>query len=418
MGRYQGLAFRAAVAVAVATSITSGAMAAKPVMRWLAYKDPGQLKGFQPILAEFERDTGVRVSITTTTWEELHAKTLVSIAGGVMNEFYAWGTELYAGLARAKAILPLDSQIRASKFDMTKQMKSGLATWQFKGQLWGIPYAFYPSVLYYNRNLFDAAGLVYPTADWSDTRWSWDRFLEDASKLTKRDSTGRVTQSAISSLEWYYMWPVYYGGGFTDSAYGESRLTDPRTVKGLQQMVDLKLRHKVMGDQSFLSGKSAMDINLVSAARWWTGAKFKWDMAATPVGTQHAVPAFVDAFSMGYSKNSKYMWRFIQWMYGDKDRVRRWVEADSGGGAIPTDRDLFGKYLERGRQLYPGVNMQVGIDALDYATPMYLRFNKNWPQANQLIDPVMARIQSGKVGVQDGLTSINAAVDRLMKSGK
>ena len=43
--------------------------------------------------------------------------------------------------------------------------------------------------VYYNKDLFDAAGLPYPKDD-----WDWDEFLNVAQQLTQRDAQGKITQ--------------------------------------------------------------------------------------------------------------------------------------------------------------------------------------------------------------------------------
>lgn len=52
------------------------------------------------------------------------------------------------------------------------------------GELLGLPYEFNNIVLYYNKDMFDAAGLEYPNAD-----WTWDELLEAGRALTADDGS-------------------------------------------------------------------------------------------------------------------------------------------------------------------------------------------------------------------------------------
>ncbi len=58
-------------------------------------------------------------------------------------------------------------------------------TW--RGQLWGLPADVDPWVLYFNRGLFDAAGIGYPS-----TSWTWDDLLEAAVMLTDHSGAAPV----------------------------------------------------------------------------------------------------------------------------------------------------------------------------------------------------------------------------------
>ena len=49
------------------------------------------------------------------------------------------------------------------------------------GDMYAIPYAWVTPVLFYNKDMFDEAGLAYP-----DDNWTWDDFLAAAQKLTVR----------------------------------------------------------------------------------------------------------------------------------------------------------------------------------------------------------------------------------------
>lgn len=60
---------------------------------------------------------------------------------------------------------------------------------------YGLPLFADPVVMYWNRTLFSNASLALPPT-------YWDEFLTLPSKLTKKDSTGTVTTSAVAFGEW------------------------------------------------------------------------------------------------------------------------------------------------------------------------------------------------------------------------
>jgi multiple sugar transport system substrate-binding protein len=64
--------------------------------------------------------------------------------------------------------------------------------------LYGLPWVAQPVVLYYNKNMFDAAKLAYPTA-----RWTWDDFTNAAKALTKdTNGDGTADQWGTTATGW------------------------------------------------------------------------------------------------------------------------------------------------------------------------------------------------------------------------
>ncbi len=102
-----------------------------------------------------------------------------------------------------------------------------------EGQV-GLPLAVYPSVLFYNRQLFDNAGLEYPPdmysegyvmPDGSKVEWSWETLGNVARRLTL-DSGGRnIIESGFETehiaqygFTWQYenhpnYWGSYWASG-------------------------------------------------------------------------------------------------------------------------------------------------------------------------------------------------------------
>ena len=69
---------------------------------------------------------------------------------------------------------------------------------KWDGKQYLLPKDFSPLAVYYNKKLFDAAGVAYPKDG-----WTWDEFLDTAQKLTKtraptaRPSLGRATAGLL-----------------------------------------------------------------------------------------------------------------------------------------------------------------------------------------------------------------------------
>ena len=139
-------------------------------------------------------------------------------------------------------------------------------------------------VLFYNRAVFDRAGLPYPPAR-ADQAWTWDEFVAVARRLTV-DVNGRhpgdpgfdpdqVQTYGVSFDKdfWYGYFPFIYsnGGEVVDEAGQRLQLDAPEAVEAIQKLADLmwvdgvmptpeKQRHLPASDALLQTGQLAMDI--------------------------------------------------------------------------------------------------------------------------------------------------------------
>jgi len=111
--------------------------------------------------------------------------------------------------------------------------------------------------MYYNKDMFDAAGLEYPPQS-IDEAWSWDEFVAVAKQLTL-DSNGNTPNDAgfdknnivqygcmIENLTWQLeQWCLSNGGGFYSADGTTVTVTDPAAIEAIQAVADLYLVHNV-----------------------------------------------------------------------------------------------------------------------------------------------------------------------------
>lgn len=83
-------------------------------------------------------------------------------------------------LAYRDVLMALDSFIEADEdFDLSYYPESLLVPLRYEDQLYALPQEVSPYVIYYNKDMFEAAGLEMPTDD-----WTIDEFYEAAKALT------------------------------------------------------------------------------------------------------------------------------------------------------------------------------------------------------------------------------------------
>jgi multiple sugar transport system substrate-binding protein len=153
--------------------------------------------------------------------------------------------------------------------------QSHIEMYTWKGKLYVLPEQNASVVLYYNKKLFDEAGLDYPPSDWKDTSWTWERFLDACRQLTKKEGD-QVVQYGWTEAWWPPLSAVVFGysnGGHWFDRYMDPTkvtLTDPKMVDAFQFYADLWNKEGVAtspeqwkvqaGYQMFAAGKAAMTL--------------------------------------------------------------------------------------------------------------------------------------------------------------
>jgi multiple sugar transport system substrate-binding protein len=104
---------------------------------------------------------------------------LTSIASGTEPDIYYVDIFWWLELATNDVLLPLDDLMSASGVKREDFIPSLVDAFTYNGKLYGIAKDFNTLGMFYNKELFDKAGLDYPTDD-----WTWNDLKAAAAKLT------------------------------------------------------------------------------------------------------------------------------------------------------------------------------------------------------------------------------------------
>jgi len=174
-------------------------------------------------------------------------------------------------------------------------------------------------VVYYNKNMFDAAGVPYPQSD-----WTWDDFLSAAQSLTKptSDQYGVGVEPSLIRVA-PFIWQN--GGELVAIPRASGLLVDsPEAREAIQWFADLQVKHHVAPDavaekaedseSRFSNGRLGMYLDsrkVVPTFR--TITDFDWDVAPLPTGNSPATILHSDAYCMtAATKDKDAAWKFIE----------------------------------------------------------------------------------------------------------
>lgn len=104
---------------------------------------------------------------------------LTGIASGTEPDIYYMDIFWWQELAKNDVLLPMDEMMAASGVKREEFIPALMDAFTYEGKTYGIPKDFNTLGMFYNKELFDKAGLEYPTDD-----WTWDDLKAAAEKLT------------------------------------------------------------------------------------------------------------------------------------------------------------------------------------------------------------------------------------------
>ncbi len=422
-----GAAPQAGQATAPQAAQTTAAQAAPAqagvkTIRVVSGQDVTELQVRQQIGDMFNKaHSDIKAEIAIVKGDRYESQQLMIAGGNSPDVLYLNPGFLYA-LAARDALLPLDSYIATDNISFDGVLPTAVDIGKYKGKMVAMPFEVAPLTLVYNKKLFDAAGVPYPTTNWADPNWSWDAFVETAKKLTKLDQK----QYGVHIDSWMFSTFVFQNGGhvLTNSrditADTKCVLDSPQAVEALQWLVDLQTKHKVhapasdtaqlSGFDRFMSGKVAMYVY----GRWLntfrTIKDFEWDVAALPHPTGKEPKTLLLDLHYGISSRSKTpdaAWQYLKFMTTKEPQTTN-VSTGMAVSVVDSINQSGAFLLSK-----PPSNERVYIDALKYAVPEEV--NAVTTSYSAALNTELESIFSGSHKVQDGLTaatkSINKALD-------
>ncbi|WP_182255780.1 ABC transporter substrate-binding protein [Microbacterium esteraromaticum] len=181
---------------------------------------------FRAMADAFEKaNPGVTIEIELTPISEYWTKLQTSLQGDSAPDVF-WMNHLNLPLYASNGVLaPLDDVIEAESIDLGEYPESIVEKYTWDGAQYGLPQDLDTIGLWYNKQLFDAAGLAYPTAE-----WTWDDVKTAAAALTDPANGVFGIAASVDSQSNYYN-TVYQAGTEALSADGSSSNWDTAEAK-------------------------------------------------------------------------------------------------------------------------------------------------------------------------------------------
>ncbi|MCB0031253.1 MAG: sugar ABC transporter substrate-binding protein [Anaerolineales bacterium] len=302
--------------------------ATSSTISFMVFGDPAELAAYQNLVAAFEEQfSTIKVELIHVPGQgDYRTRLATDFAAGTPADVVLINYRRYAAFAARGVLEPLGPYLENSEI-ITKEdfYPVAIAPFHWQGELSCIPQNLSSLVVYYNKQIFDTAGLPYPTDD-----WTWAEFLATAQTLTlDLDGDGAIDQFGLGTEPSIFRLAPFIwqnGGDLVDDPQNPTRLTldTPEASEAMQWFVDLQVTHHVVpsaeeeaaeeSESRFQNGRLAMFLNSrrgVPTYRQIEG--FDWDVAALPQNKQQAGILHADAYCMAaVAENKELVWQFIE----------------------------------------------------------------------------------------------------------
>ncbi|WP_019005063.1 ABC transporter substrate-binding protein [Cohnella laeviribosi] len=187
--------------------------------------------------------------------------------------------------AKKDLLLPMDDLAAKAGIQKSDYVEAAVDYANIDGKWMGIPLDIHPLIMYYNKDLFQAAGITAPPTN-------KEEFLAAAKKLTD-PSKGQWGYVMPTQWPQQFLFPslVYQQGADLADADGKPTLNTPAAVAALEFEKSLIFEHKVSPQKVaqdgevklFLQGKNAIQFNGPWMKDQWDKAKLNYGVAPIPV---------------------------------------------------------------------------------------------------------------------------------------
>ena len=151
----------------------------------VAIWDSNQQPGIQELLDDWSKESGIKAETQVINWNEYWTLLEAGASGGTLPDVFWMHSNQSQRYMENGLLLDLTDKIAASdKIDLSNYYEDITKLYESDGKIYALPKDIDTIALWYNKTMFDEAGVEYPNAE-----WTWDDFYEAAKKLTKDDGS-------------------------------------------------------------------------------------------------------------------------------------------------------------------------------------------------------------------------------------
>jgi multiple sugar transport system substrate-binding protein len=367
--------------------------------------EPEETAVYSSIAQQFQQQhPGIEVEVVEVAEKDDHlARLATSFSGGNPPDVFLVNFREYSQFVVRGAIEPIAHHLEG--VDTSAYYEPPLEAFTYDGTLQCMPQNISSLVVYYNKALFESAGLKRPKEG-----WTWDDFRATALALTKGDVRGVGIEPTIIRLA-PFAWSA--GGDIVDDPENPTRLDldNPGARKALELFVSLVRDDQVVPTEEeiaaqdletrFVTGKLGM---LLSSRRdtpaFREVAGLDFDVAPLPVGDEPAGILHSDAYCIAAGSGAiDAAAELVRFATGEEGETLGALS----GRTVPSLKSVAesGAFLD---PVQPPRHSEVFLDAIPHIrrTPVL----PTWPEIEDVAEQILIR-----AFYEDGYTVEDAIAD-------
>lgn len=394
------------------SSGSSGGSSKKVELKMIFW-DSNQEPGLQAMADGFmEKNLDISVTVETIPWDDYWTKLQAAAQGGDMPDIVVMHPDEVENYASGGMLMDLTDVLDGETANRSSFPDYVIEDFTVDGKNYGIPKDIGTMGLFYNKDLFDAAGIAYPTSD-----WTWDDLTAAAEQLTDQENGiyGLNADNNGQNFYWNLIWQN--GGDVWDEEEDLCTFDMPETIEAMEYAVSFGEKGysptpadfaNLTADEYFESGKTAMTF----AGSWMLTEyqsieELNFDVAELPTGKEKASICSGMAFSV--SANTKYPEEAKQLVEYLGSEEAQTIQAESGV-AIPAYDGTQQPWVDQ----FTDFDASAFVKAGEYGhTSPGLTTSTN--ESSAILDEYMPKIFSLELPVEEGLKTITEQINAALQ---
>ena len=379
--------------------------------------------------ADFEEKTGIEVNYDVLPESGLIPRLQISLASQTGEyDVVTANTRLLGPMVSGGWIQPISSFIDDAEDDWDFQdiIPRLVESLTVDGETYGLPYATETNILYYNKSMFEEAGLEGPPKN-------KEELMAYAEQLYKpeQDQAGIVMrgtrESADNSYAWIMLWKLFGGDWYAESEVPFAVLDRPEAIEAASYYTDLLMNYGPSGITSYGWQEALLAFQQGRVAMFMDASPFSPQIedpeasdVAGDVGyavvegegddfTVGPVWGFYMADTVSGDKQAA-AWEWMKWATS-KEAMLRGVEA--GVYSNPTRSSVL--QSEAFAEQFNPDWAEVLDAALNFSDPQYTPLVAEGSQIRDILAIALSEIMSGQQSAEQAMQSANQQVRELMQ---
>ncbi len=387
----------------------------------VAIWDSNQQKGLQQIMDDWSKTSGIKAEIQVVDWNNYWTMLEAGATGGTLPDVFWMHSNQAQKYMENGILLDLTDKIaKSDKVKLDNYYSDIVALYSSNGKQYAIPKDIDTIGLWYNKTMFDAAGIPYP-----DDKWTWQTLYDTAKKLTKSDGSqyGYAVNTGNNQDSFYNA--IYaYGGYVISDDKKTSGFDNPKTIEAMSlfsKMVNEKIAPSLQtisensADVLFESGKVAM----VTQGTWMVPAfrdneytSKNCDVAVLPTGpdgTRVSIYNGLGWAAAANGKNTDAAWSLIEYL-GTKEAQLKQAELGVTMSAYKGTSDAW-------QNAVPGFNLKFCVDMLN-AKLIFRPYSRDTVTWENMITEELKAAWTGDATIEDTCKKIAASMNETLAAEK